>query len=205
MATDQTSSTGQPSPTGEPELIRCAWAGSDPLMVDYHDTEWGVPLHDDRMLLEYLILDGAQAGLSWSTILRKREGYRRAFDDFDPRLIAAYDETKVASLLQDASIVRNQQKIRSAVANAQAFLRLQKEFGSFDHYLWSLLGPHPQKNAWRSDSEIPAQTPQTEFLSKELRELGFSFVGPTICYAFMQAAGLVNDHVMNCFRYDQIS
>ncbi len=197
--------TGQPSPTGEPEPIRCAWAGSDPLMIDYHDTEWGVPLHDDRMLLEYLILDGAQAGLSWSTILRKREGYRRAFDDFDPRLIAAYDEAKVASLLQDAGIVRNRQKIRSAIANAQAFLRLQGEFGSFDHYLWSLLGPHPQKNAWKLDSEIPAQTPRAEFFSKELRSQGFSFVGPTISYAFMQAAGLVNDHLVNCFRYSQVS
>ena len=174
-------------------------------MVDYHDTEWGTPLHEDRMLLEYLILDGAQAGLSWLTILRKREGYRRAFDDFDPRLIAAYDEFKVASLLQDASIVRNRQKIRSAIANAQAFLRLQGEFGSFDHYLWSLLGPHPLKNAWRLDSEIPAKTPQAEFLSKELRTQGFSFVGPTICYAFMQAAGLVNDHLVSCFRYDQVS
>ena len=197
--------TDQPSPTGEPEPIRCAWAGSDPLMVDYHDTEWGVPLHDDRMLLEYLILDGAQAGLSWSTILRKRQGYRRAFDDFDPRLIAAYDEAKVASLLQDASIVRNRQKIRSAITNAQAFLRLQGEFGSFDHYLWSLLGPHTQRNAWRLDSEIPARTPQAESFSKELRSQGFSFVGPTICYAFMQAAGLVNDHLVSCFRYNQVS
>ena len=185
--------------------IRCAWARTDPLMVDYHDSEWGVPLHDDWMLLEFLILDGAQAGLSWLTILRKREGYRRAFDVFDPRLIAAYDEAKVASLLQDASIVRNRQKIRSAIANAQAFLRLQGEFGSFDHYLWSLLGPHPQKNTWRLDSEIPAQTTQAEFLSKELRSQGFSFVGPTICYAFMQAAGLVNDHLVSCFRYDQVS
>ena len=195
----------KPPPTGEAEPIRCAWAGSDPLMVDYHDSEWGVPLHDDRKLLEYLILDGAQAGLSWLTILRKREGYRRAFDDFDPRLIAAYDESKSASLLQDASIVRNRQKIRSAIANAQAFLRLQREFGSFDNYLWSLLGPHSQKNAWRLDSEIPAQTPQADFLSKELRSHGFSFVGPTICYAFMQAAGLVNDHLVICFRYDQVS
>jgi len=197
--------TDQPSPAGEPEPIRCGWTGSDPLMVEYHDTEWGVPLHDDRMLLEYLILDGAQAGLSWSTILKKREGYRRVFDDFDPLLIAAYDEAKVASLLQDASIVRNRQKIRSAIANAQAFLRLQSEFGSFDHYLWSLLGPHPQQNTWRLDSEIPAQTPQAELLSKELKSQGFSFVGPTICYAFMQAAGLVNDHLVNCFRYDQVS
>lgn len=205
MATDQPDPTRQPSPRGEPELISCTWAGSDPLMVEYHDTEWGVPLHDDRRLLEYLILDGAQAGLSWLTILRKREGYRRAFDVFDPRLIAAYDEAKVASLLQDASIVRNRQKIRSAIANAQAFLRLQREFGSFDHYLWSLLGPHPQKNTWGLDSEIPAQTPQAEFLSKELRSRGFSFVGPTICYAFMQAAGLVNDHLVNCFRYEQVS
>lgn len=197
--------TDQPSPAGEPEPNRCSWTGSDPLMVEYHDTEWGVPLHDDRMLLEYLILDGAQAGLSWSTILKKREGYRRVFDDFDPLLIAAYDEAKVASLLQDASIVRNRQKIRSAIANAQAFLRLQSEFGSFDHYLWSLLGPHPQQNTWRLDSEIPAQTPQAELLSKELKSQGFSFVGPTICYAFMQAAGLVNDHLVNCFRYDQVS
>ncbi len=197
--------TDQPPPTGQSEPIRCAWAGSDRLMIDYHDTEWGVPLHNDRMLLEYLILDGAQAGLSWLTILKKREGYRRAFDDFDPRLIAAYDEAKAASLLQDSGIVRNRQKIRSAIANAQAFLRLQGEFGSFDHYLWSLLGPHPQKNAWKLDSEIPAQTPQAEFFSKELRSQGFSFVGPTICYAFMQAAGLVNDHLVSCFRYNQVS
>ena len=209
MATDKPSPTGPTSPTGESSptggLVRCAWAGSDPLMADYHDTEWGVPLHDDRKLLEYLILDGAQAGLSWLTILRKRRGYRRAFDDFNPELIAVYDETKVASLLQDASIVCNRQKIRSAIPNAQAFIRLQGEFGSFDNYLWSLLGPHTQKNTWRLDSEIPAQTLQAEFLSKELKGRGFSFVGPTICYAFMQAAGLVNDHLVSCFRYDQVS
>ena len=197
-------SDAQPQ-TGQLEPVRCTWADSDPLMVEYHDAEWGVPLHDDRMLLEYLILDGAQAGLSWLTILRKRQSYRRAFDDFDPHLIAAYDEAKVASLLQDAGIIRNRQKIRSAIANAQSFINIQGEFGSFDHYLWALLGPQPHKNTWRLDSEIPAQTPQSELLSKELRGRGFSFVGPTICYAFMQAAGLVNDHLMDCFRYNQVS
>ena len=184
---------------------RCSWAGSDPLLVHYHDTEWGVPQHDDRVLLEYVILDGAQAGLSWLTILRKREGYRRAFNDFDVARIAGYDEARVAALLQDSAIVRNRQKVQSAVTNARAFIKVQEEFGSFDTYLWGLVGHRTLKNAWRSDAEVPAKTPQAEALSRDLMRRGFRFVGPTICYAFMQAAGLVNDHLVDCFRYHQVS
>ena len=182
-------------------MFRCPWSGDNILMLDYHDTEWGVPRHDDRMLLEYLILDGAQAGLSWMTILKKRDGYRRAFDEFDPRLIAAYDESKVASLLQDASIIRNRQKIRSAIANAQAFLRLQEEFGSFDRYIWQFVGGEPIRNRRKSLTDIPATTPESDAMSKDLKKRGFKFVGTTICYAFMQAVGMVDDHVVACFRY----
>lgn len=185
--------------------IRCPWANSDPLLTQYHDTEWGVPQHDDRVLLEYIILDGAQAGLSWLTVLRKREGYRRAFEDFDASRIAAYDDAKVELLLLDPGIVRNRQKVSSAVKNARAFLAVREEFGSFDHYLWSFLGHHPRENAWRTDSQIPAKTSDAEALSRDLKKRGFSFVGPTICYAFMQAAGMVNDHLVACFRYDQVS
>ena len=186
-------------------LNRCQWANSDPLLTQYHDAEWGVPQHDDRVLLEYIILDGAQAGLSWLTILRKREGYRRAFEGFDATKIAVYDNAKMELLLEDPGIVRNRQKVSSAVSNARAFLAIREEFGSFDHYLWSSLGHQPRKNAWRTDSEIPAKSPEAEALSRNLKKRGFSFVGPTICYAFMQAAGMVNDHLVACFRYDQVS
>jgi DNA-3-methyladenine glycosylase I len=185
--------------------IRCPWASSDPLLAHYHDTEWGVPQHDDRVLLEYVILDGAQAGLSWLTILRKREGYRRAFDGFDVVKMAGFDEDRVAALLQDPGIVRNRQKVQSAVTNAQAFIRIQQEFGSFAAYLWSFVDHRTRKNAWQSAAEIPSRTPEAEALSRDLVLRGFRFVGPTICYAFMQSAGLVNDHLVDCFRYDQVS
>jgi DNA-3-methyladenine glycosylase I len=184
--------------------FRCQWANSDPLLIEYHDTEWGIPQHDDRVLLEYVILDGAQAGLSWLTILRKREGYRRAFEDYDVVRIAQYDEARVAQLLQDPGIVRNRQKVNSAVTNARALIEVQKEFGSFGNYLWGFVGHQTLKNAWKSDSEIPARTPEAEAMSRDLVRRGFKFVGPTICYAFMQAAGMVNDHVVDCFRYHQV-
>lgn len=185
-------------------LIRCEWPGSDPLYVAYHDEEWGVPIHDDRRWFEFIVLDGAQAGLSWITILRKRENYRRAFDNFDPTKVAAYDEAKIAALLTDPGIVRNRLKINSAVRNAQAFLSIQEAFGSFDAYVWPFVGGRPLVNAWASLSEIPAETAEARALSKDLKQRGFTFVGPTITYAFMQAAGLVNDHVVNCFRYAEL-
>jgi DNA-3-methyladenine glycosylase I len=183
---------------------RCSWPGDDPLSITYHDTEWGVPAHDDTRLFEYLILDAAQAGLSWITILRKRENYRRAFDGFDARKIALYDARKVRALLADAGIVRNRQKIDSAIANARAFLAVRAEFGSFAAYVWSFVGGETKQNAWRALGEIPAKTPESIAMSKDLVKRGFRFVGPTICYAFMQAAGLVNDHVVDCFRYREI-
>ncbi len=182
-------------------LTRCEWCGDDPLYVAYHDEEWGVPVHDERKLFEMLILEGAQAGLSWITILRKRENYRRAFDNFEPDKVAAYDEAKVAALLDDPGIVRNRLKIRAAIANAQAFLKVQDEFGSFDAYIWRFVGGQPIQNAWQSLADIPAQTPESEAMSKGLKKRGFKFIGPTICYAFMQATGMVNDHVVDCFRY----
>jgi DNA-3-methyladenine glycosylase I len=185
--------------------IRCPWADSDPLLAHYHDTEWGVPQHDDRVLLEYIILDGAQAGLSWLTVLRKREGYRLAFADYDVHKIAGYDDAKVASLLQDPGIVRNRLKVQAAVTNARAFIRVQQEFGSFDAYLWGLAGHSIRKNGWRTVAKVPARTPEAEALSRDLVQRGFRFVGPTICYAFMQAAGLVNDHLVGCFRHNQVS
>ncbi len=183
---------------------RCGWCGGDPLYVTYHDEEWGVPVYDDRTLFEFLILEGAQAGLSWSTILKKREGYRRAFDDFNAEKIARYDGIKISALLTDPGIVRNQLKIGSAVTNAQAFLKLQDERGSFSDYIWSFVDGRPIQNAWRSLSEIPAKTPLAEALSKDLKKRGFRFVGPTIIYAHMQATGMVNDHVVECFRYPEI-
>jgi DNA-3-methyladenine glycosylase I len=182
-------------------MRRCDWAGSDPLYLKYHDTEWGIPLHEDRRLFEMLVLEGAQAGLSWLTILRKREAYRRAFDRFDPRKVARYDARKVRALLADAGIVRNRLKIESAVKNARAFLEVRDEFGSFDAYIWRFVGGQPIRNAWRAMKDIPARTPESDAMSKDLRKRGFSFVGSTICYAFMQATGLVNDHVVDCFRY----
>jgi len=182
------------------ERIRCAWATNE-LSIRYHDEEWGVPLHDDRMLFEFLILEGAQAGLSWNTILNKRENYRRAFDGFDPKKIARYDRRKITKLLGDASIVRNKLKIAAAVENAKAFLRVQEEFGSFDKYIWQFVGGKPKVNKWRSLRQLPARTPESDAISKDLLRRGFKFVGSTICYAFMQAVGMVNDHSTDCFRY----
>lgn len=188
----------------QPHVIRCSWVSDDPLYRDYHDQEWGVPLHDDRGLFEFLILEGAQAGLSWITILRKREAYRLAFDQFDPHVVARYDAQKQADLLANPGIIRNRQKIAAAVQNAQAFLEVQAEFGSFDAYLWRFVDGTPIRNQWRSISEVPAQTPLSQALSKDLLKRGFKFVGPTICYAYMQAVGLVNDHVIDCFRHAQV-
>ena len=184
---------------------RCPWAGSDPLYVAYHDQEWGVPVHDDRTIFEFLILEGAQAGLSWSTILKKRDAYRAAFDNFDPATVAAYDDDKVAHLLANPGIVRNRAKIASAIKNAQAFLAVQQEFGSFDAYIWQFVGGRVKQNSWRSLSEIPASTPESEAMSKDLRKRGFNFVGPTICYAHMQATGMVNDHTIDCFRHAEVA
>ena len=184
--------------------IRCAWAGNDPLYIKYHDTEWGVPLHDDRKLFEFLMLDGFQAGLSWLTILKKRSNYRKAFDRFDPEKIAVYDLCKLKALLSDRGIVRNKLKIEAAIQNARAFLSVQKEFGSFNDYIWQFTGGKTIKNAWKTMADIPAQTNVSAAMSKDLKKRGFKFVGPTICYAFMQAAGMVNDHVVDCFRYHQV-
>lgn len=185
-------------------IQRCAWAGSDPLYVAYHDQEWGYPVHDDRVLFEYLILEGAQAGLSWSTILKKRSNYRAALDGFNPAVVAGYSEQKITELLANPGIVRNRLKIAATIQNAQAFLRLQEQYGSFDAYIWRFVGGEPRRNAWRSLDEIPASTPQSDAMSKDLVRLGFKFVGSTICYAFMQAVGMVNDHTVDCFRYDQV-
>ena len=183
---------------------RCAWCGTDPLYVAYHDEEWGVPCHDDTKLFEMLVLEGAQAGLSWLTVLRKREAYREVFDGFDPRKVAGYDDRKVAELLADDRIIRNRRKIEAAVSNARAFLDAQREFGTFSAYMWRFVGGRPKRNAWRSLEEIPAVSPEAEALSRDLRSRGFRFVGPTICYAHMQAVGMVNDHVVDCFRYRQV-
>ena len=182
---------------------RCAWA-RDELSIGYHDNEWGVPLHADRALFEFLVLEGAQAGLSWSTILRKRPAYRRAFDRFDPRKVAGYGEAKIAELLANEGIVRNRLKVRSAIRNAEAFLAVQKEFGSFDRYIWRFTGGQPLQNRWRRLEQVPARTPQSDAMSKDLTKRGFTFVGSTICYAFMQAVGLVNDHLVTCFRYREL-
>jgi DNA-3-methyladenine glycosylase I len=184
---------------------RCAWAGEDPLYIAYHDLEWGVPVHDDRALFEFLILEGAQAGLSWSTILRKREGYRRAFAGFDPQQVACFDEGRVRELLADPGIVRNRRKIEATVGNARAFLKIQAEHGSFDSYIWGFVGGAPVHNRWQSLDEIPAKTPASQALSRDLARRGFRFVGPTICYAFMQAVGIINDHVVSCFRYAELA
>lgn len=180
---------------------RCAWVGDDPLYRQYHDTEWGVPCRDDRALFELLILEGAQAGLSWSTILKKRENYRRLFDNFDAAKIARYDKKKIDALLQDPGIVRNRLKVEATVANARAFLELQKEPGGFRGFIWSFVGGKPIKNQRHSITDIPASTAESDALSKALKKRGFKFVGTTICYAFMQAAGLVNDHTTDCFRH----
>ena len=182
---------------------RCAWA-TTPLGIEYHDAEWGVPLHDDRQLFEFLILEGAQAGLSWELILNRRESYREAFDGFDPVMVADYDDAKVAWLLANPGIVRNRQKVAAAIGNAQAFLDVQREFGSFDAYIWGFVGGAPIRNSWQSMDEVPPKTPLSEAVSKDLRRRGFRFVGPTICYAFMQATGMVNDHTTGCFRYGEV-
>jgi DNA-3-methyladenine glycosylase I len=180
---------------------RCTWPGTDPLMLAYHDEEWGTPLHDDRLLFEFLILEGAQAGLSWRTILNKRENYRRAFDRFDAKKIARYDARTKKQLLADPGIVRNRLKVDSTVDNARAFLDVQNEFGSFDGYIWRFVDGKPIRNEWRALKEIPASTKESDAMSKDLKKRGFRFVGSTICYAFMQATGMVNDHMVDCFRY----
>ena len=190
------------NPQAKQPLIRCSWARSA-LMIRYHDEEWGVPVHDDRTLFEFLILEGAQAGLSWETILNKRENYRAAFDNFDPQKVAGYDRRKTAKLLKNPGIVRNRLKIASAVRNAQACLRVQEEFGSFDHYIWHFVDGKPRVNSWKSP-QIPASSPESDAMSKDLKKRGFNFVGSTICYAFMQAMGLVNDHAKECFRYAEV-
>jgi len=182
--------------------LRCAWART-PLSIAYHDAEWGVPVHDDRVLFEFLILEGAQAGLSWETILKKREAYREAFAGFDPAKVARFTPLRIARLLQNPGIVRNRLKIASTVGNARAFLRVQKEFGTFDAYLWGMMGGKPRTNRWRSHQQIPAFTPESDALSKDLGKRGFRFVGTTICYAFMQAVGVVNDHTVDCAWYRQ--
>jgi DNA-3-methyladenine glycosylase I len=188
----------------EPDVMnkhRCTWAASDALYQSYHDTEWGVPLHEDQRLFEFLILEGAQAGLSWITILRKRENYRTAFDNFDATRIAGYGANKIELLLQNAGIVRNRLKVEAAVINAQKFLEVQAEFGSFDQFIWQFVDGKPKQNKWRSLADIPVSTAESDAMSKELKRRGFKFVGPTICYAHMQATGMVNDHTMNCFRH----
>lgn len=182
---------------------RCEWAKT-PLSIAYHDREWGVPAHDDRTLLEFLILEGAQAGLSWETVLKKRAHYQQVFDQFDAERIAQYDEHKITALLHDPGIIRHRLKILAAIANAQALLAVQQEFGSFDHYLWPFVGGQPQHNHWQSLSEIPTRTPTSDALSRDLKRRGFKFVGSTICYAFMQAIGLVNDHTQSCFRFAEL-
>ena len=184
------------------EKLRCPWA-TTPAMIVYHDAEWGVPQHDDRVLFEFLILEGAQAGLSWSTILAKREAYRKAFSGFDPKKVAAFKADKIKQLLGNAGIVRNRLKIASAVRNAQAFLQVQKEFKSFDRYIWQFAGGKPIRNAWRSGKQVPAETGESRAMSKDLKKRGFNFVGPTVCYAFMQATGMVNDHLVICFRREK--
>ncbi|HEY3616301.1 MAG TPA: DNA-3-methyladenine glycosylase I [Candidatus Sulfotelmatobacter sp.] len=189
--------------TNNPQPVRCGWATGE-LSIRYHDEEWGVPVHDDRTLFEFLILEGAQAGLSWTTILNKRDNYRRAFDRFDPKRVARYDRRKIARLLRDPGIVRNQLKIASAVANAKAFLEVQREFGSFDRYLWRFVDGKPRQPSLKSFQQVPARTADSDAISKDLKQRGFNFVGSTICYAFMQAVGMVNDHIMDCFRYQML-
>ena len=184
-------------------MFRCPWAKSE-LYIQYHDTEWGVAVHDDRLLFEFLILEGAQAGLSWETILKKRQNYREAFDSFDPAVVAKYGQKKSRSLLADVGIVRNRLKIEAAIQNAKAVLAVQDEIGTFDEYIWGFVGREPKQSAWRSIKEVPAKTPESDAMSKDLRRRGFKFVGSTICYAFMQAVGMVNDHVVDCFRHGEL-
>jgi DNA-3-methyladenine glycosylase I len=183
---------------------RCPWPGDLPLMIEYHDTEWGTPLHDDRKHFEFIILDGAQAGLSWRTVLLKRENYRKAFEDFDPVKVARFSDRRIAKLLENPGIIRNRLKIQSAVTNAQRFLDVQEEFGSFDRFIWRFVDDRPRINRFKQVSEVPAKTPQSDAMSKELIVRGFKFVGSTICYAYMQAAGMVNDHLVTCFRHAEL-
>lgn len=183
---------------------RCSWAGNDPDMVEYHDCDWGVPVNEDRKLFEMLILEGAQAGLSWSTILKRRENYQQAFDHFDAEKVANYDKKKIASLLQDKGIIRNKLKVNAAVTNARCFLEIQKEFGSFSAYIWQFVGGKPIVNHWKTEDEVPVTTPESDQMSKDLKKRGFKFVGSTICYAYMQSTGMVNDHTMDCFRHDEV-
>lgn len=186
--------------------LRCAWAGCEnPLLLAYHDEEWGVPVHGDQRLFEFLILEGAQAGLSWLTILKKRPAYRAAFDQFDPHKVARFSEKRVAALLENTGIVRNRLKIRAAVQNAKVFLAVQKEFGSFDTYIWQFADNRPLQNGWKHITDVPARTPQSDAMSKDLLKRHFTFVGSTICYAFMQATGMVNDHIMSCFRHKELT
>jgi DNA-3-methyladenine glycosylase I len=186
-----------------PALVRCSWARNE-LSIHYHDEEWGVPVHDDRKLFEFLILEGAQAGLSWDTILQKRQNYRAAFDGFDPALVARYDRRRVNSLLKNPGIVRNRLKIAAAIENAKAFRTVQEEFGTFDRYIWQFVGGKPRRNSWRIGAQITSRSPESDAMSRDLKKRGFKFVGTTICYAFMQAVGMVNDHVVECFRYSQL-
>jgi DNA-3-methyladenine glycosylase I len=190
--------------TNDQPKPRCAWI-ADPLMMKYHDEEWGVPLHDDRKLFEFMLLDAFQAGLSWKTILNKRENFRKAFDNFDPQKIAKYNEEKYESLMADTGIVRNRAKIQATISNAKAFLIIQKEFGTFDKYIWSFVDHQPKMNSWKSLAELPAKTELSDLMSKDLTKRGFKFAGSTICYAFMQGAGMVNDHVVDCFRYEELN
>ena len=184
----------------EDPVKRCEWALSDPALLAYHDAEWGIPEHDDRKLFEFLVLEGAQAGLSWLTVLKKRENYRRAFDRFDPSRVARYDSRKVKALLADEGIIRNRLKIDAAISNAVAFLSIQKEFGTFDEYVWRFVGGKPKMNRWKALRQIPARTRESDSMSSALKDRSFKFVGTTICYAYMQAVGMVNDHVVSCFR-----
>ncbi|KAF1074556.1 DNA-3-methyladenine glycosylase 1 [Halodesulfovibrio sp. MK-HDV] len=185
-------------------MNRCEWANSNSLDTQYHDEEWGVPVHDDRLLFEMLILEGAQAGLSWTTILKKREGYRKAFDNFDAKVVSKYTEKKVEQLLTNPEIIRHKLKINAAIVNAKCFLEIQKEHGSFDRYIWSFVDGKTITNKWDSMSDFPVSTPESEAMSKSLKKKGFKFVGPTICYAYMQAVGMVNDHTVSCFRYSEV-
>ena len=185
-------------------MKRCEWANSNALMKQYHDKEWGTPEHNDQMLFEFLILEGMQAGLSWNTILQKRENFRKAFDNFNYNKISVYDEEKIEKLLQNKGIIRNRRKIEAAITNAKAFLEIQKEFGSFDAYIWGFIDHKPIQNTWKYLQEIPAKTEMSETINKDLKKRGFNFIGPKIIYAFMQAVGMVNDHIIDCFRYDEL-
>ena len=187
------------------EVRRCNWSVSDPIYIKYHDKEWGVPVHNERKLFEMIVLDGAQAGLSWLTILKKRENYRKAFDNFDPKKVAKYDKRKISQLLKNEGIIRNKLKVESAVTNAKAFLKVKEEFGTFDKYIWKFVDGKTKVNSWKTLKHIPATSKESDAMSKDLKVRGFKFVGSTICYAFMQAAGMVNDHTVDCFRYKELT